>query len=575
MAGFPSRLLTVLVLCAGAALVGEPAAAQSGERIRNYDVDLRIEGSGALRVTERIEYDFGAADRHGIIRSIPVRSRYDDTYDRIYPLTVLDVRGSAGTPDQYEAMGNGNQLDIRIGDPDRTITGRHRYTVVYRIEGVLNRFADQDELYWNAVGEQWSVPIDRASARVVGPAAIERAACFTGPAGSRQPCATQRVDGTTATLRDTGLRAGEGLTVVVGFPSGAVPTPRPILDERWIPSRAFSITPLTSGLFGVLSLLALLAVGLLLRTGRDRRPTWGQSRLGIEYRPPDGVPPGLSALLVDETVRPVDVTATIVDLAARGYLRIEPVDGGRDWRLVRLRGADEHLLHYERLLLEGLFRPFIGTTPMSTVLMSGLRRQFAERYAAVHDALYDEAVSRGWFAGHPDRVRKTGLIIGGVVLSVGVIATVLAAWVTEFGIVPIPVVLAGLAIMVGARWLPRRTAAGNVLYREACEFRRYLRDNRFASPPGVDAAGSPARYLAYAMVFGMTAQWQAAVHAVQHGSRLSDVGPFSRDGSDDGPDDFARSWGPALTAPSPSDSSGFGSGGSSGGGSGGGGGSSW
>ena len=101
--------------------------------------------------------------------------------------------------------------------------------------GALNGFADHDELYWNAIGPQWTVPIDASTATVDGAGRVTRSRCFTGPVGSTLPCA-QRLSpaGTTATFTQTGLSTGKGLTVVVGFPKGAVdPPPEPILEERW------------------------------------------------------------------------------------------------------------------------------------------------------------------------------------------------------------------------------------------------------------------------------------------------------------------------------------------------------
>jgi hypothetical protein len=81
-----------------------------------------------------------------------VRFRYDDRYDRVYPLEVLGVWTSAETPGEYTLEDVDNKLRIRIGDPDQTISGRHDYTITYRVEGTLNGFPDHDELYWNAIG---------------------------------------------------------------------------------------------------------------------------------------------------------------------------------------------------------------------------------------------------------------------------------------------------------------------------------------------------------------------------------------------------------------------------------------
>ena len=94
----PQRGLAVLVVAAGLALavLAGPARAEAAEQLLDYTVDLQIEADGTLLVTERIAYDFGTEERHGIFRDVPVRFRYDDRHDRVYPLQVLEVSGSPG-----------------------------------------------------------------------------------------------------------------------------------------------------------------------------------------------------------------------------------------------------------------------------------------------------------------------------------------------------------------------------------------------------------------------------------------------------------------------------------------------
>jgi hypothetical protein len=166
---FGSALLLVAVL---AGLPSDSAGAQGFvfESIKRYDVQIQIEPSGSILVTETIDYDFGSVPKHGIFRDIPERLHYDDTYDRIYRIDVISVK-AVGAPADYEVEHQGGGiLHIRIGDPDVTVSGEHVYTIVYRVDGALNGFPDHDELYWNAIGADWNVQIDQASARVTGPA---------------------------------------------------------------------------------------------------------------------------------------------------------------------------------------------------------------------------------------------------------------------------------------------------------------------------------------------------------------------------------------------------------------------
>jgi hypothetical protein len=617
-----------MVLVVAGLLVGMAADPTFGqaERIAAYDVDIAIEHDGSLLVVERIDYDFGALQRHGIFREIPVRLRYDDTYDRIYRIEDISVEASPGTPEGFEVEHEGAILRIRIGDPDRTITGSHAYTITYRVRGALNGFDDHDELYWNAIGTDWAVPIEEASARVRAPAEILQIACFAGPNGSNLPCSETRLEGSAATFSQPLLDPYEGLTIVVGLPRGAVQPPLPILDERWKFSRAFSVTPVTVSITGFLLALLLFGVGWLWWTqGRDRRavgspvniaygtvsegeqavPMFEQGVYPVEYAPPEELRPGQVGTLVDEAANPLDVTATIVDLAVRGYLRIEEIPkrwllGKTDWRLVKLKEADDQLLGYERLLFNGLFSAgdledldldeeeqsdpggadsIRGDPGLASVKLSSLRKKFHTKLAEVQDALYADVVRRRWFAGRPDKVRQRWSAAGFVVMLVGVGLIFLAAWKTHLGLVPIPIALAGLILAFGARWMPRRTAKGTGLVRRVLGFRTYIETAEAQEARFAERENLFSRYLPYAVVFGLTDKWARAF------ARLGEqpdtawyVGtrPFTYDAFASSIDGFSVSTaGTIASTPSGSGSSGFGGGGSSGGGGGGGGGGSW
>ena len=131
----------------------------------------------------------------------------------------------------------------------------------------------------------------------------------------------------------------------------------------------------------------------------------------VEFAPPDGIRPGQIGTLIDERANTIDVSATIVDLAVRGFLRIEEIPkqglfGKPDWRLTRSDADDASLLPYERMLLQGLFRDGKETT------LSALRTTFAERLSKVEDSLYADARDQGWFAIRPDKVRMRWRLLG-------------------------------------------------------------------------------------------------------------------------------------------------------------------
>ena len=404
------------------------AGAVGGEQIKRYGVDVTIQPDGNIVVVENIDYDFGPVPHHGIYRDVPTRVDYPQraNHDRVYPLDVMSVRASEGTPAQYDVSTEGDNTRIKIGDPDRTITGEHSYEITYRVRGAMNAFPDHDELVWNAIGTQWSVPIDSAAVTVHAPAGILAVNCAAGAYGSNSPCGSAGAEGNTASFTGPNnsilwsLGPFQGMTFSVSLPKGAVvPEPKPILEERWTFASAFRVTSATGGISG--GLLLLLAGGVVLvvwSLGRDRRykgssvdvafapdtpnapeervPLLGEHETPVEFVPPDGLRPGQVGTLVDFHANALDVTATIVDLAVRGYLVIEEIDApGRfhrgDWKLTRKKEDDNTLLPYETKLLDGLFRDG------NEVTLSGLRYEFATRMNSVREELQDDAKSRGWF----------------------------------------------------------------------------------------------------------------------------------------------------------------------------------
>ncbi len=613
----------------GARPVDDP---QPNESIHRFDVEATVLGDGSLLVAETIHYDFGTNRKHGIFRDLRVRVRHDDRYDRMYPVDALAVDAGAGTPHRFEReSGPEGRTRLRIGDPDRTVTGRHVYRIRYRVRAALNGFADHDELVWNAVGTDWTVPIDAVSVTVHTPAAVTRVACSAGPYGSTLPCAAATSEGTTARFSNGRLGAGENVTFTVGLPKGAVPDPEPILEERFSLDRAFSRTPATVGT--ALALLAAVVGGvvvLIRRVGRDRRyqgsavdmafgnddgreeivPLGERTIVPVEYVPPDGLRPGQIGVLLDLRADSIDVTASIVDLAVRGHLRIEEIEkegwfGKADWRLVRLspEGQGSSVAPWEQALLDRLFDD--AATPVDvpaaradldcatpaltaardlggpSIKLSELRNHFAAAMDLIQDMLYDDAAARRWFAGRPDRVHRRWFRIGIAVVVAGGAAVYLAARHTHFALALLPLPLAGLLLMACARWMPRRTARGNAVLRRALGFRRFIEESEKERARFAEKQNLFSEYLPYAVVFGATEKWARAFSGLD--GRPPDTSawylssrPFAPATFVQGIDHFAvTSIGTLTSKPASSGGSGFSGGGFSGGGGGGGGGGSW
>jgi uncharacterized protein (TIGR04222 family) len=600
------RLLAVpalLVLALGWVVGPLSAPARAEERIPSYEVEVDVRTDGTLHVREEVDYDFGSAERHGIFRTIPVRYTYDDEYDRVIEISGLRVVSTTGAPSQVETSEEGASLVIRVGDPDRTVSGLHTYVLDYDVRGAMNSFSDYDEVYWNAIGAEWEAPIDRGTVRVAGPVDLADALCFAGPDGSGQSADSVVREGRVVTCAEEALPAYAGLTVSVALPPGAVAVPPPILEERFSVARAFAVTPWTAAAALAILVGSLGGIGYLLWSrGRDRRyrgqvpgllPAPGQGADDeplplftdpsgpVEFAPPDDIRPGLVGTLIDEQANPLDVTATIVDLAVRGYLHIEelPREGwfsSRDWVFQQRRPADQDCLGYERTLLAAIFEN------RSTVKVSELKRTFASDLHKVQQQLYAETVSRRWFLRSPQTVRTGWLVVGvlGVLLGVGL--TVLLAKYTHLGLLGVAAFLAALGLVLVARWMPARTPTGSAELARVLGFRRYVQTAEAEQLRFEERVDVFSRFLPYAIVFGETERWARAFASL--GAAGGGAAPalgwysgpagwdFGRFG--DSMRSFSDTTVGAITTSAASGGSGF-SGGGGGGGFGGGGGGSW
>ncbi|MFC7484644.1 DUF2207 domain-containing protein [Luedemannella flava] len=501
--------------------LASPAVAADGEKVDEYATAIVINADASLDVTETITYDFGDNDRHGIIRRIPASFRYDDEHNRVYPISDVDVTMD-GRPVEFERSSEGGYQIIKIGDPDDTISGAHTYRLRYHVTGALNDFADHTELYWNAVGNEWEALVAGATATVTAPVQITRAACYAGEATSRLPCDRATIDGTTASFAQGPQRPGEGLSIVVALPVGAVAATEPVLVPRRSFANSFRVTPVTVGV-GTGLALAGVAGALLLawRVGRDRRyvgllpgltpepgegaveerqPLVGAPPVSVEFGAPDNVRPGQVGTLFDERAHVVDVTATIIDFAVRRHLRITEL-ADKDWELTKLTDGDPTFLPYERELFDALF------STGDTVKLSDLKGTFAKHLSQVREALYADMVTQGWYRRSPEATRTVAVVLGFLAVGLSIAALILLGVFLGLGLIGVGLVVAAVTFLVVAWFLPARTGKGSAMLERVKGLRLYIATAEVAQLQFQEKVRIFSTFLPYAMVFGLAERW--------------------------------------------------------------------
>ncbi|MDO8269042.1 MAG: DUF2207 domain-containing protein [Candidatus Levybacteria bacterium] len=527
-----------------------------GERVEKFASEIRINTDGTIDVKETIVYFF-ENERHGIFRNIPF-TKHDGTtrYDLAYKFqSITDERGKKY---KYEKSKEGEQWVLKIGDPDKTISGTHTYILAYTVRGALGYFEDHDELYWNVTGNGWNVPIKNASVVFTLPKKIDenmvKITCYTGPAGSTKTNCTGTTDGISSTFKTTlFLNSHDGLTVVTGFPKG---TTAVLLPEKYIPffERWYGkITLLGIILIGVFWYL-ILPVYLIFRwfqKGRD--PFVGIAPTATFDSPKIGkrlLTPAETGALLDETVDRRDLFATIVDLARRGHLKIsEPKD--KEFHLVKTSPKKhDPLLPFETTLYNGIF------TSSDEVTLKDVK--FYTTATAVESEVYSLLVEHSYFPKNPRTTRNIYYGIGAVAM-------------TTFNFV-----LAFVCFVFG-RIMPRKTLLGAQMAQQSQGLKNFLTSQERQLNFQGNKQMLFEKLLPFAVAFGVEKAWAKRFEGMDlknpewyEGSSTShfNAAVFASHLSNS-----YSSFSASSTPPS-SSSSGF-SGGSSGGGGGGGGGGSW
>ena len=578
--------------------------------VTSFDAVYEIHEDSTVRVAEDIYVDFGTLEKHGIFRDLPYRYEYDGEHDRLITISDVKVEGDAG-PRPFELIQSDTHLQVKIGDPDVLVSGVQRYRITYLLTGALNPFASTDEFFWNVTGADWPVPIERATALVTLPeTGIMRTACYEGPTGSTDPCAMRGTDSQASFEATATLGLGSEMTLLVELTKGVVDVGQPTLANR-LHAKGFSDYFKFNGQTISLSLVfgGLLFAGIVRlwwAAGRDRwfgdmahlderrreatKPLFARETIVVEYQPPEvassearRMRPAEIGVLVDERADTLDVSATIVDLAVRKYLLIkETKEGGifglfqtKDYELTRLDSGESPLLPYEQTLLAALFEG--GTT----VKMSDLKNKFHDDLAKVKEELYHQiTTSDRFFPRNPEFVRTVYRIAGAVMAGAGVALTWLLASTVGWGVVGVPLVIAGAVLFLLAHLMPRRTALGRQMYRRAMGFKLYMltaekERQRFAEERNIFHD-----YLPYAIVFECVDKWAEAFEGLAaEGAQpywYSGTGPFVPVRFAGSVGEFSSSVSNVMAStPGGRGGSGFGGGGGAGGGGGGGGGGSW
>jgi hypothetical protein len=585
------RAQSLLLTVALALSVAHNAGAQEGNRrirIRDFGVLLTVHSDGSLDVVEKITFRF-TGSWNGIVRDLSLDHNTGQGRKVKFKVSAVSVTDLSGHPLRVEQDRKnwGWTRELRISIPnavnaDRAIIIRYRVANAIRFFYSGSKVGELDELYWNVTGNKWDMPIDSVHATVVLPEGVTatRAAAYSNELGSVAADAKIEQEGSEVYFTLVRhLARNEGMTIGVGWPAGNI-SPRASEQGQKLAGlvrRSPTLIPF---------IVFLLAFMKWLKRGRDPE----EGSVQVRFEPADGASPAELGTLVDNTADLRDITSTLVDLAVRGFIRIEETAQSR---ILGLGEHAEYIIHIVKKHAEWIgLKPYeiriLGALSSASpfdpfkVLVAQLRNTFPSALPRIRDGVFDSLVSKRYYRERPDEVRKKWIALAVIIASTGYGLATLGErmkWVT---IAPDALMTAGVAsaviVLAFGMIMPARTVAGARARGAALGFKEFL--GRVESERYKEMITSPEmfeRFLPYAMAFGVESKWARRFEGIYRNPPSWYMGSrddFSASSLSESMSDMSSAAATSMSSSSGASGSdsGSGGGGSSGGGSGGGGG---
>ncbi len=482
-------------------IVPRPLAARSW-RVADFHDTMTVTHDGALAVSERITLEF-EGEWHGIFRDIPIEYPGPHGTNFTLFLKITAITDENGNKLKYESHTSNGYRHLKIYVPNAVDASR-TVEIDYLVRNGIRYFDNYDELYWNVTGNDWPVPIDHASAFVRFPGSAAgslRAQAFTGIYGSTQHEATADVNGSQGSFETThALPMRGGLTVDVYIPKGILSEPGALTRLSWfLGSNPVVFLPFWT-----------LAVMFVLWWYKGRDPDPGQS-IAPMYEPPAGMSPAEAGTLIDDSIHPRDITCTLVDLAVRGFIKIEEVNEPgllfhhKDYIFHLLKPQSEWgtLAPHERVMLENIY---VGGGTESR--LSSLKNHFYTALPVVREDIMSALRRKGMYLLDPESANVYSFVAIVVVLAPFAIAQYLgwADFFNSVGLLIVSVLISALVWWLFARQMTAKTIKGARTRIAVLGFQEFVRrvdaDRLKRMPPDTFE-----KYLPFAMALGIEHIW--------------------------------------------------------------------
>jgi len=574
-----SCFLTFLLSCS-------PASARNTNQIndwyiKDFQSTITVNKDSSLSIDEKIVADCGnLSNKHGIFRVLPTVYYPESNVKVKTPVELISITDFNSVPYKYSTTNDtsNNTVTWKIGDANVTVHGVNNYEIKYLVKNTI-RFGDPsfDEFYWNLNGNFWDIETDHFLGKVIFPSEINQSTVkeinlYSGTTGTKDAGLASYKWSDNNTIQVESQRTfaiDEGVTLSVTFSKNIISQPVLTFWEKYsdlISIFIFLLIPI---------LVFLICFGLWWKYGRDIAP--GRA-VAPEFEIPDKRNPmEMSTFLDNGKLKTSAISASIVNLAVGGYIRIEAIPkqglfSSADTRLIRTEKTLTSLSDAEKKLIDYLF----GS--LSQVKISDLRNQFYKYIPSLKDANFSKLSAENLFEKKGFSVQVTMFVIAGIWF----FAMFFASSIIQSPIIYVISVISVVILSVFGYLMPKRSEAGEELLWRIKGFKMYMLTAEKYRQKFNEKENIFERFLPYAMLFGITGIWISKMKQIygedyfNHYMPIWYVGYVGNFNLDDFSNQLnAISTSMAQTMSSHPSSSGAGGGGFSGAGGGGGGGGGW
>jgi len=504
-------------------------AQDSGVVWDRFDVTIDVRSDGTMHVTEYQEITFDGQFSAGFAYipltrvdeienvSVSVANRTTDTPEPLDYVPASRYEDETGTYTYTAASG---EMAVDYAFEPTSWSGNDSRVVVleYDVLGGVRVYEDLEpanqQVWWYAVSQDVTdiAPVEDSTVTINLPEVVPSADLIAFP---EDPT----IDGASVTWTRENLGEGDEFEVRLQFPpitSAEVPAWQ-VQDDQM--RQAQEEAEERSNWAGFLMLIAGLvaAVGggvafLVTWFTRGRDPNVGMVAEYMET-PPNDLRPGPAGILLDEHYHSRNVVATVLDLANRGIIKMEPNADASTARVnpftFTLLEHGESLRSYEQLVLDVIFGA--GAKANMVVPMPNVIGALASQNERISDAYYQQLVSLDYFSESPEQTRGRWKAIFRVIPFLIFLAVVVIVFVTEAwsGLAFFPIIV-GIVFMIFAnrmaKSMPRKSTAGAESAAKWRAFRTYLRD--LQGKRDLEASRQIFdQYLPYAVAFGLSEEW--------------------------------------------------------------------